>query len=410
MARLCFGMWDVPGRCDIPTMTRAINAHIRRHDIYHSWFEVDDTENTNAIVRRTIDDPQQIEFIAHNCGEMTAAQLRSHLLDTTVEPLQWGCFTFGIIQRKDHFTVYMSVDHLVTDGMSAGVIFVELHFNYASLLLGTALKLPPPASYLDYCIRQRERTAALTRDSAEVGAWMRFAELNNGTLPGFALPLGDRCVPSRGAMTVVPLMDDEQSENFEAACADAGVRFSGGVFACAALAEHELTGTATYCGLTPYDTRATDAEQLSAGWFASFIPITAPVGNMSFADVARAAQASFDAAKDLAGVPFDRALELSAGSTRIRAPERAVPLLSFIDARKVPVTDQWDALNAGIYGDSRLSDQVCMWVNRFSRETTLTVSYPDNPVARDSIDRYIQAIKSAFASVSNQDHEPVSLA
>jgi hypothetical protein len=402
MARLCFGTWDIPGICDVTAMTQAINAHIRRHDTYHSWFEFDDGE----IVRRTIDEPGLIEFLPTEYGEMAAPQIRAHLLGTTPDPVVWNCFTFGIIQRHDHFTVYMSVDHLVTDGMSAGVIFLELHMMYAALRQGSSLCLPEPGSHLDYCARERDYTSALTLQSPQVGEWIRFAGLGDGTLPDFCLPLGDRSVPSLGAMMVVPLMDDAQAQRFEAACRHAGARFSGGVFACAALAEHQLTGTEIYRALTPYDTRSTPAEYLTPGWFASFIPVTAPEGNMSFGEVARAAQMSFDSAKELAYVPFHRVLELTSQDSARTAPaqigpgERAVPLLSFIDARKVALTDQWDSLNVGIYGDSRLSDQVCVWINRFEKQTSLTISFPDNPIARDSVARYVDALTSVYAHVA----------
>ena len=43
--------WDIPGACDIPVMTAAINAHVRRHDTYHSWFEFED----GVIVRHVIE-------------------------------------------------------------------------------------------------------------------------------------------------------------------------------------------------------------------------------------------------------------------------------------------------------------------------------------------------------------------
>jgi hypothetical protein len=406
MARLCFMTWDIPGVCDISAMTAAINAHLRRHDTYHSWFEFDEAD---GIVRRTIDGPEIIEFVPTDYGEMGAPELRAHLLGTTPDPLEWNCFTFGIIQREDHFTVYMSVDHLVTDGMSAGVIFLELHLMYAALRQGASLPLPEPGSYLDYCARERAHTAALTLESPQVRAWIGFAAPTGGHLPDFPLPLGDRSVPSRGAMIVVPLMDSTQAERFDAACEEAGARFSGGVFACAALAEHQLTGMETYRGLTPYDTRSTAAEYMTPGWFASFIPVTAPVRNMAFGDVARAAQLSFDAGKDLAFVPFHRVLELASADSRlIRRPARSVPLLSVIDARKVPVTNQWDELNVGIYGDSRLSDQVCVWVNRFDQETSLTISFPDNPKARDSVERYVRAVTSIYTSIADRQSAEVS--
>lgn len=35
-----------------------------------------------------------------------------------------------------------------------------------------------------------------------------------------------------------------------------------------------------------------------------------------------------------------------------------------------------------------------MWVNRFDTETTLTVAFPQNPVARDSVERYIRAVRA----------------
>jgi hypothetical protein len=402
MARLCIGAWDVQGTCDLPMMTEAITAHLRRHDAYHSWFE---NRPGQDIIRRTLNDPADIDVTPTRHGVISTAALRAEILSTS-DVTEWDCFSFGIIQRADHFTVYMSIDHLLTDGMSTGVIFLEIHMMYAALMQGSGpMPLPERGSYDDYCIRQRRHTDALTLESPQVRRWIAFAEQNGGTLPDFPLPLGDPSVPSTGAMVHVPLMDAAQTEQFEANCADAGVRFSGGVFACAALAEHELTGIETYHGITPYDTRKAPADYMTPGWFASFIPITVPVGAMPFRDVALAAQASFDAAKDLGDVPFDRVLELAPAELGLRNPERDVPMLSFIDVRNIPLSSEWDRLNAGIYGDSRLSDQVCVWVNRFETETTLTVSFPENPIARESVARYIEAVQTVYARAGRPLHQ-----
>lgn len=396
MARLSVGAWDIQGVCDVPAMTYAINAHLRRHDVYHSWFEYHEPDR---IVRRTFTDPADIEFLPTEHGEMTPAQLRTLIL-ATPDPLHWDCLSFGLIQHADHFTFYMSADHLVIDGMSVGVNFVEIHLMYAALASGGApIPLPEPGSYDDYCVRQHQHAAALDFQSPQVRAWIRFAEDNGGTLPDFPLPLGDSSVPCMGGMVVVPLLDEHQADRFESACKEAGARFSGGVFACAALAEYALTGARTYHGITPYDTRSTPAEFVTPGWFASFIPVTVPVAG-SFGAAARVAQASFDSGKELADVPFDRVLELAPPALGLREPERDVPMLSYIDVRSIPVSSQWDELNAGIYGDSRLSDQVCMWVNRFEKKTTLTVSYPEHPVARESVSRYIRALKSVYLRVA----------
>ena len=39
MSRLCIATWEIAGQCDIRAMTHVINAHLRRHDTFHSWFE-----------------------------------------------------------------------------------------------------------------------------------------------------------------------------------------------------------------------------------------------------------------------------------------------------------------------------------------------------------------------------------
>jgi hypothetical protein len=42
-----------------------------------------------------------------------------------------------------------------------------------------------------------------------------------------------------------------------------------------------------------------------------------------------------------------------------------------------------------------------MWINRHAGRTTMTVSFPDNPVARHSVHRYIAALSLAFSDAAN---------
>jgi len=397
-SRLFIVTADVAGRADIRAMSYVINAHLRRHDTYRSWFEYTDAEH---IVRRTIEDPADIEFVPTEHGEMTPAQLRDHLL-ATPDPLQWDCFTFGIIQHADRFTFYVSIDHLHMDTQFMGLVLMEILMMYDALAAGGApITLPSPGSFDDYCIRQRRYTAALTLESPPVRAWIQFAEDNNGTLPDFPLPLGDRSVPGASSLLAVPLMDEQQTARFESACIEAGTRFIGGVFACAALADHALTGADTYYGLAPSDTRA-PTERVTLGWFTGLIPITVPVATRSFGDVARAAQASFDSAADLANVPFDRVLELAPWLSR---PRRGYPLLNFLDAGLPPLsaflTTELGGLNFGLYGDGRLSDPLITWVVRHEKTTMMAVMFPNNPIARESVARYAETIKSVYVRVAD---------
>ena len=409
MARLTIPTWNIAGRCDIRAMTYVINAYLRRHDTYRSWFEFDDSDR---VVRRTLANPHDIKFVATKHGEKTSEQWREHIL-ATPDPLQWDCFRFSLIQRADHFTFFMSVDHLHVDAMFMGLAFVEIHMMYAAVAGGGApIKLPEAGSYDDYCVRQRQFTSALTLDSPQVQKWITFAQGNSGTLPQFPLPLGDPSVPCEGDLLTVQLMDEEQSNRFESACTDAGSRFLGGVFAAAAMAEHQLTGADTYSVITPTSTRSTYAEMMTTGWFTGTVPITVGVAATSFADTAREAQASFDSGLELAHVPFDRVLELAPSDTGVREPEPGVPMISYLDATLAPfspaVVAEWNGMNGKIYSELGAAHQIGMWVNRFGTGTWVTVAFPNNPIAAESVTRYIEAMKAVFVRVAEGRGEMAS--
>lgn len=409
MARLLIPAWNIPGRCDIRAMTYVINSYLRRHDTYHSWFDFDDQDR---VVRHAVANPADIQFVATKSGEMNAAQWRKHILNTP-SPLQWDCFRFGVIQRADHFTFYASIDHVHADAMFMVALFVEIYQNYSALGEGGApIKLPDPGRYLDYCTRQREYTSALTLESPAVVEWLDFLRRNGGTLPTFPLPLGGSDIPCTGDLITVKLMDSHDSDRFEAVCAQSGVRFIGGVFACAAIAERELAGVDTYQVITPTTTRSTPAEFMTTGWFTGIVPISVPVEGMSFNQVARAAQAAFDSGMHLANVPIERVLELAASLPGIRKPGPGVPMLSYLDIGLPPlnpvVMGQWQDRNGTLYTDLGAANQIGMWVNRRDTGTTVTVAYPDNAVARESVAQYVDMMKVVFLRAAEGRADSVS--
>jgi hypothetical protein len=397
-SRLVMGSWDRPGRCDIRALTYAVNAHLRRHDTYRSWFEYNGMDH---VVRHTIARPADIEFVPTVLGEMTQEEWQSHVLDTP-SPLDWDCFSFGVIQHADLFTFYAIVDHLHTDPTLLGLLYMELYLMYDSLVRGAApISLPAAGSYDDYCVRHRQFTSALTLDSPEVRRWITFAESNGGTLPDFPLPLGDASAASGGDFIVEQLMDSQQTARFESACIAAGARFSGGLFAAAALAQHQLTGRETYYGLTPTDKRSTPAEFMTAGWFTGVIPFTVPVDPASFAETAHAAQASFDSNIDLAHVPFDRVLELAPW---LRRPGPDFTMLNYMDGGLPPlsavVASHLDGAKAGTYSDGRTPAHLYMSVGRLFDETSIAVFFPNSAFARESVIRYVEAMKSVCVGVA----------
>ena len=393
-ARTIMGSWDVPGRCDIRAMTYVLNAHLRRHATYHSWFEYKDAKH---IVRHTMDDPRDIQFAATEYGVMTQPAWRDHVL-ATPDPLQWDCFRFGVIQYERHFTLYAVIDHLHCDPMLIAGFYVEILMRYNALVEGKApVALPPATSYDDFCMRQSRYLATMTLDSPEVRKWIAFAEANGGTMPDFPLPLGDTSLPSGGETRVMRLLRPEQTAQLEAICRDMGVRFSGGLFACLALTHYELSGAETYYGLTPIDKRKSQADFMTMGWFTGVVPFTVPVNPNSFEETARAAQASFDANIDLANVPYDRVLELAPW---LRKAGPQFTMVNYMDAGLPPlsaiVANAMTGVNASAFNDGRNPAFMYSTIFRLFDEISIMVSYPNNPTAEESVRRYTEAMKSVL--------------
>jgi hypothetical protein len=401
-SRLMVLSCDMAGRCDRRAIDYIINAHVRRHETYRSWFEHADD---GRLIRHVIDDPADIQLVAVDHGELTLPQVRE-LLNETPDPLQWDCFRFGIIQGKSHFTFFASIDHVHVDAAVAGVTLMELYFMYNALVAGGApLELPAAGNYSEFCIRQHQFTSALTLESPEIAAWRSFAESNGNTLPGFPLPLGDPTQPCPAAMVTVSMLGEKQTVDFETVCTDAGARFIGGVLACCGLAQQELTGKGTYYGLTPRDTRRSPDDDLTLGWFTGLIPITVEVGGSSFADAATSAQVSFDSGRTLADVPYQRVRELV---PTLDKPPPNFPVVNFLDAGAAPlsalIAAGLDDLNIGVYSDGRYSYQMSVYVIRVGEETAATAVFPDNPQAHESVARYLAVLKSVFERVAAGGH------
>jgi hypothetical protein len=355
---------EVAGQCDISAMDHAVNAYLRRHDTFRSWFAPSDD---GGFIRHAINDPADIEFVPINHGTMTIDEIHAHVVGIP-NPLEWGCFTFGIVQNEGHFTFFAAMDHVHGDATLIGTTMLEANGMYSALSgAGDALTLPDAGSFDDFCVRESEHTSQLTVDAPAVQAWIDFAEANSGGFPEFPLPLGNPLESTSSGMTSEVLMDTAQTDRFESACTAAGARFVGGLFACLAQVEHELTGALTYYGLTPRDSRVATDNFMTQGWFTGLIPITVPIGAASFGDAAWAAQASFDSGLSMAKVPYYRVLELAPS---LKWPQPNFPVSNFLHGGAAPLNailaaaDMGLANNIGIYPDGRFSYQLTIYIFR----------------------------------------------
>ncbi len=392
---------EVAGHCDIAAMDHAVNSYLRRHDTFRSWFERADD---GGFTRRALQDPDDIEFVPVDHGSLSIDEILAHVV-AIPSPLEWGCFTFGIIQNEDNFTFFAAMDHVHGDATLIGTTMLEANGMYSALSgTGTALTLPEAGSFDEFCITERERNAELTVDTPEVRAWIEFAENNNGGFPEFPLPLGNPQEATRSDMTTEFLLDPAQTERFDAACGSAGARFVGGLFACLAQVEHELTGALTYYGLTPRDSRNATDNFMTQGWFTGLIPVTVPIGAASFGEAAWSAQESFDSNLNMAKVPYYRVLELAPW---LKWPQPNFPVSNFFHGGAAPLNavlaaaDMGLANNIGIYPDGRFSYQLTIYIFRYGEGTAMAIMHPDNPVARKSVARYLDAMRSVAALVAD---------
>jgi hypothetical protein len=81
-------------------------------------------------------------------------------------------------------------------------------------------------------------------------------------------------------------------------------------------------------------------------------------------------------------------------------------MLSFLDFRKIPLAGLWAETHFGTYGDSLSHGGINMWINRHAERTTVTLSFPDNEVARESVHRYIATLSQMFGRAVNTPYQP----
>ncbi|MGV0801529.1 acyltransferase, partial [Mycolicibacterium elephantis] len=186
-------------------------AYLRRHDTFRSWFE---HAGDGKFIRHTLADPADIEFVPIDHGSMTIDEIRAHVV-AIPGPLEWACFTFGIVQNEDNFTFFAAMDHVHGDATLIGTTMLEANGTYFALSTGgEPLALSDAGSYEEFCLRERGRTSQLNLDSPEVQSWIDFAESNNGQFPEFPLPLGDPLESTSSDMTTEVLMSAAQTERF----------------------------------------------------------------------------------------------------------------------------------------------------------------------------------------------------
>ncbi|MER6675017.1 condensation domain-containing protein [Streptomyces sp. NPDC000983] len=413
---ICF---DLPGRLDAPAMARALRRWILRHDTLLTYFtahpdgapapardgtgeEADDVR----LVRHRVD-ADDVHVQAVPLGPSgSGPKLRDFLTErfrTGTDPLAWPPFTAAAVLREDSSTLYYAVDHAHTDGYSVTLVFAELRALYEAELRRTPALLPDAGSYVDAGLVDRRRASALRLDGPEVGRWAEF--FLSGPMPSFPLDLGVPAGENRPSRALeLDLLTPDQGDAFAKACRAHGAGFSAGLLAALGVVHHELGGRDAYRGLSVVHTRDEPRWQATQGWFINLVPVAFPLVDadgtaLPLPRLLAAAGGSYARAADLTLVSPLRVAELTGFSLHSDAA-RVLPVVSYIDARHIPGSREWqDAECNALVGPSPASE-VLLWINRVWDRTYLLASYPDTPRARTEVPRFFACFQRAVRRIA----------
>ncbi len=394
--------FDIPGRADLDVLQEALRTWTLRHETLRSGFRWAGDE-----MQRFTLDADDVVLHRTDVGEFTdAAALTQHLqdrFDTAADALSWPNFIFTAVVRDDSTSVYMAFDHSNVDAYSIQRITAEIHELYAAGLDRRTVHTAPVASYVDFCATERS-TADQVDDTHEIVArWRKFITQCDGKLPNFPLDLGldpDGPLPTQKFLHEM-LVDDAAAAAFEAYCRPYGGSFIG-VLAATGLIVRDVGGHPVYRTVVPFHTRAKSQWSDSVGWYVGGAPIEVPVGQAPDFDTAmQMVRTALRENRSLSRIPLARVLRLLGEDFRPTSPD-LYSIVSFVDARGVPGSAQWQDLKA--YGLIRVSygDQVCAWITRLHEGLQFAGRYPDTDAAYGSLRLYVERLREIVLSVARE--------
>lgn len=398
--------FDLPGELDPQALAAAWRRWVQRHGTLLTWFEQVDGQ----LVRYAISG-EDVEFTPVEVGRRSGAEIREHLQErfaSGASALRWPGFVLAAVLRPEKSTVYFAVDHAHTDGYSIFLVFDELRRLYAEETTGEPADLPEVGDHADFAARERAAEVPAEQQAAAVEIWRDFWLSGGEKPPSFPLPLG---VEDGGFRTKLQmeteLFDAKQATRFQRRCREHGGGIAAGVFAALAVAATELSGVDSYRTLTPMQTRDEPRWAAAQGWFINLVPVHFDLtGRETFGEVLTAAEQAFERARRIADVPVVKLMQLLGSKLQLQQDERTVlPIMSFIDLRRIRGSEDWEAANAQVLSGPGEGFDVPMWINRLRGLTYLRASYPDTPVAAENVARYLERVREVLHRiVDDGDH------
>ncbi|NEB00792.1 hypothetical protein G3I78_17245 [Streptomyces sp. SID13726] len=391
--------FDLPAGLDRDAFAAALRGWTDRHESLRSRL----LTTPDGELRRETLPPGAVEAVASEYGDFAdggqLARRTEELFDVEAGPLGWPGYVCATVSRPDATTVLLAADHSLMDGYSVFMVAHELHTLYEAALRAPEPEgppLPPTASYLDFAAEERAFGDALTADDDAIVTWRGFLTGTGGRLPEFPVVVNDVSgTPGDQPGGYAVLLDASATQALTKVCRAAQGDVFAGILACLARVGHEITGEREFRTMAPFHTR-TDAYRSALGWYVGMAPIGFAMSDPDdFEDTVRAATAGLEGVKELARVPFSRAMELLGES--LRDPF----MISYMDLRLTPGARAWnDRRTVTLRGRSADPDEVCLWIMRTHDGLSVSYRHPATGPAGIAVPHYVDRVRELLAAVA----------
>jgi amino acid adenylation domain-containing protein len=262
------------GPLDAAVLERALNEVVARHESLRTTFHAEAGVPVQ-VVTPALTIPLPVEDLSALAPDAREARLAKFLAEAASVPfdLKDGPLVRASLVRlgPDDHVFLINTSHIVTDGISIGIIFSELSKLYAALARGLPSPLAPVAiQYADYALWQKDFL-----QGPELERLMSYwRERLAGELPPSELP-PDRARPpvrsGRGSRLRVPLLSREGALALGALCRQEKTSSFSGLLAAFALLMQRYTGQDDILLGSPFGNRSRTEIEESVGFYAATV-------------------------------------------------------------------------------------------------------------------------------------------
>jgi hypothetical protein len=399
--------FQLPGQVDLDALGRAFTAFVRRHDSLRCGFRPSATGIDRVALPAEAVSLQATPGREFDCAD----QLFAHLDRTFVagtNPFEFGPYVFGVIARQSGSTVFMAMDHTVSDGYSLALAVNDVHELYLAEVEGRPADLPETGDFTEHAAQEIEKGEAISIDDPGVQRWLEFIRRCGGTGPTFALDLGVE--PGRAYDQDVHntmLMTHDEAEAFDKVCRENGSSLFPGLLAAMAIVLREMTGTEDFRSVTPLHTRFKPKWRASMGWFITCAPLEfTTTGAANFTGVLGNAGASLRSTLSNSKYPASKVIGLL-GDEFTPTRRDMFSMVSFIDYRKMAGAERQAVSHPVTLGQTLQADDSHVWTSRVADGVHVAIRYPVTPQGPAMIQEYTGRIREVLGRVAVAGDYPI---